>query len=388
MVLTKPPMGWNSWNSFGNEVNEKIVLENADAIVERGLKDAGYEYVVIDDHWSLRGRDEKGKLVPDPEKFPHGMKFIADRLHEKGLKFGMYSCDGVMTCGGFPASYDYEFQDAETFAQWGVDYLKYDNCFKPSNEQGRILYRRMGVALANCGRDIVFSACNWGMDNVQDWIKETGAHLWRSTHDIIDNWAHIKELARLQPFFFKYNSPNCFCDMDMLIAGMENEGFCSAGGCTFEEYKTHFGIWSFLQSPLMLGCDVRKIKDEYVSLLTNPRLIALNQDLAGRQPYCIRSYDEANADLRNPDSVSERLIMAKNLENGDIALCLVNFADSKNSLTVMLTELGLNRASGKALELTDLYTGKSLGLHHDYFMTDIEPHSSMVIRAKVVPAAR
>ena len=186
MVKNTPAMGWNSWNTFAQEINEKLVLEAADALVENGLKDAGYEYIVIDDCWSLHERDKNGRLVADPEKFPHGMRYVADYIHKKGLKFGMYSCAGVVTCAGYPASYEHEFIDAATFAEWGVDFLKYDYCFHSTGTPGHLLYKRMGIALANCGRDILFSACSWGADDTRVWIKETGANSWRSTGDIFD----------------------------------------------------------------------------------------------------------------------------------------------------------------------------------------------------------
>ncbi len=186
MFVNTPPMGWNTWNTFGKDINEQLLMESADAIVESGLKEAGYNYVVIDDIWSLKERNEKRQLVPDPEKFPHGMKYIADYIHSKGLKFGMYSCAGFLTCAGYPASYNYEWIDAQLFAEWEVDFLKYDFCFHPVTVRPDILYKRMSLALANCGRDILFSACSWGDENTKQWIKETGAHMWRSTADICD----------------------------------------------------------------------------------------------------------------------------------------------------------------------------------------------------------
>ena len=184
MYIQKPPMGWNTWNTFGPDINEDLILESADAMVSTGLKDAGYEYIVIDDMWSLKERDSQGRLVPDPEKFPHGMKYLADYIHGKGLKFGMYSCGGYLTCGGYPGSFGYEWIDAKTFAEWEVDFLKYDYCFHPASMEGHSTYKRMGLALANCGRDILFSACSWGAEYTRQWIRETGAHTWRSTGDI------------------------------------------------------------------------------------------------------------------------------------------------------------------------------------------------------------
>ncbi|MDR0196776.1 MAG: glycoside hydrolase family 27 protein, partial [Oscillospiraceae bacterium] len=221
-ILAKtPPMGWNSWNTFGNSISEKLIKEVADAFVERGLKDAGYEYVVIDDCWSEKSRDENGRLVPDKNKFPGGIKALADYVHEKGLKFGIYSCVGTNTCAGYPGSFEHEFVDARTFAEWGVDYLKYDYCYKPRYVAGEDLYKRMALALRNCGRDVVLSVCNWGNDGVTGWAREAGAHLYRSYGDISDNWKSIEAimLARLENS--GYSGIDCWNDMDMLVAGMD-----------------------------------------------------------------------------------------------------------------------------------------------------------------------
>lgn len=190
-----PAMGWNSWNTFTWDINEALIRDVADKFIADGYKDAGYEYIVIDDCWSLKERDSSGNLVADPEKFPSGIKALADYIHSKDLKFGMYSCAGTHTCAGYPGSFEHEFQDAKQFAEWGVDYLKYDYCFKPRHISGELLYKRMSLALKNCGRDILFSACNWGEDNVYQWIRESGAHMYRSTGDIRDFWDSIKSIA-------------------------------------------------------------------------------------------------------------------------------------------------------------------------------------------------
>ena len=195
MIVNTPPMGWNTWNTFGQNINEQLIRESVDTFIKLGLKDAGYQYFVIDDCWSEHERDpQTDEIVPSKAKFPNGMKAVADYVHENGLKFGMYSCAGYLTCARYPASYDYEWIDARTFAEWGVDFLKYDFCYHPVSEKSDILYKRMGLALANCGRDIVFSACSWGMEETQEWVKTTGAHLWRSTHDIQNSWASIKSI--------------------------------------------------------------------------------------------------------------------------------------------------------------------------------------------------
>ena len=196
-ILAKtPPMGFNTWNTFGPNITEQMVMEMADVMVEKGYRDAGYKYVVIDDCWSLTERDENGYLVPDPEKFPHGMKYLSDYIHSKGLKFGMYSCAGTRTCAGYPASFDHEFQDARTFASWGVDFLKYDFCFFPNFGNCQHRYLTMAQALRSTGRDILFSACNWGLHEPWNWMRSIGAHMYRSTYDIVDNFASSAAIIR------------------------------------------------------------------------------------------------------------------------------------------------------------------------------------------------
>lgn len=181
MEMRGPLKGWNSWNTFGANINDALIRESAEAVAKSGLKDAGYDYIVIDDCWSLKDRDADGRLVADPALFPHGMKDLADYIHSLGFKFGMYSCVGTKTCAGYPGSFGHEFQDAQTFADWGVDFLKYDYCYKPDSIDGRLLYNRMSMALKATGRDIVFSACSWGADDTAKWIRSTGADMWRST---------------------------------------------------------------------------------------------------------------------------------------------------------------------------------------------------------------
>jgi alpha-galactosidase len=176
MLAKIPPMGWNSWNTFKDEIDEEMILQMADAMVEKGLLEAGYEYLTIDDCWSEMQRDENGMLVADHKKFPHGMKYVADYVHSKGLKFGMYSCCGPKTCAGYPGSFGYEFKDAEYFANVGIDLLKYDNCFHPSTP-APLRYNRMALALKATGREILFSACNWGGENVWEWARSVGAHM-------------------------------------------------------------------------------------------------------------------------------------------------------------------------------------------------------------------
>ena len=396
MIVNTPPMGWNTWNTFGADINEKLIMDSADAIIENGLKDAGYEYVVIDDIWALKQRDENGRLVPDPEKFPHGMKYVADYIHSKGLKFGMYSCAGFLTCAGYPASYDYEWIDAQTFAEWEVDFLKYDFCFRPATVRADILYKRMSLALANCGRDILFSACSWGSDNTRQWIKETGAHMWRSTGDIFDTWESIKSLAQSQIVVQEYNGKGCFNDMDMLVVGMNGNGNVGLKGCSTEEYRLHFSLWALLNSPLMIGCDIRNMTEDTKKILTNKDVIAINQDALCSGPFFANNYQYEVNDCRKHDEpfyksyLVDFPIIAKYLNNGDIAIGVFNFTDgdlNRWQMTITPDNLGLPITSGKTLELTNLWTGEKVQTFNGTIELDhLAAHDCFLFRAKVIDA--
>ena len=372
MYKQTPPMGWNSWNTIGHDVNEKVIRETADAMVERGFLAAGYEYVVIDDCWSLRKRDAGGHIVADPEKFPSGMKALADYIHSKGLKFGMYSCDGTLTCACYPASYDNEFIDAADFAEIGIDYLKYDNCFKPTYMPGRVLYNRMSMALKATGRDILFSACNWGEEEVEKWIRSTGAGLYRSTGDIFDTFNSAKDIFLSQIDKFAFSGPGCFNDIDMLICGMNNKGNVAEGGCTPEQYAMHFALWCFVASPLMIGCDIRTVDEDTVKLLTNRELIALNQDIEVRPPFVVHNYPGVTVLLRH-------------LSNNEYAIGVFNFLDKDWNIIADFTEAGLSPSCGYGFDCTDILTGEHLGIY-DFSskFTDFPPFGMKIFRAKLV----
>lgn len=401
MIIRKPPMGWNTWNTFGPNINEQLILESAKAMVDTGLKNAGYEYIVIDDMWSLKERDSNGRLQPDPVKFPHGMKYIADYVHSLGLKFGMYSCGGYLTCGGYPGSYGHEWTDAQTFAEWGVDYLKYDYCFHPASVDAASVYRRMGLALANCGRDILFSACSWGVDHTRQWIRETGAHVWRSTGDINDSWISIKDIAQSQMQTQEYNAPGCYNDMDMLVVGMNNQGNVSLGGCTEDEYRLHFSLWAFLQSPLMIGCDIRHMDEATRNILLNKAVIALNQDESCHQAYIANNPLQAfgtneqhvtptvNRQPEEPfyhysDYCLSRSILVRRLADGDMAVIRLNFRDheTSNAPTVITPDmLGLPEDCTARMQVTDLWTGEEIQLVHGTIPNHgIPPHGCQVLR--------
>ena len=372
MIVNRPPMGWNSWNTFGENISDALIREMADAMVEGGYRDAGYIYLVIDDCWSLRERDEHGNLVPDPVKFPHGMKAVADYVHSKGLKFGMYSCAGIRTCAGYPGSYDHEFQDARLFAQWGVDFLKYDYCHKPASTDGYICYRRMGMALKATGRDILFSACNWGMHESEKWMRSVGAHMYRSTGDIFDSYASFTKLALSQEGKLGYSAANCFNDIDMLIVGMYGNGNVGLGGCTDAEYRQHFGWWCMFASPLMIGADLRKLNDVSRNLLLNPDLIAINQDAETRPPFRILGWTIP--------------VYFRHLDNGEYALGVFNNTDKDMTIYAPLADMGLCKSSGYGMVFKDVFTGEESDVHTDDFPVSVPTHDCKVYRVRLVKA--
>ncbi len=376
MILRTPPMGWNSWNTFASDINEELIMGIADKIVELGFAECGYNYVVIDDCWSLEERDPNGRLVANPEKFPHGMKYLADYIHSKGLKFGMYSCAGTMTCAGFPGSYEHEFIDAETFAEWEIDYLKYDYCYHSPITAGEHLYRRMGLALANCGRDIVLSACSWGGDGTPDWIKTTGAHLWRSTGDIFDRFSSVRKLILRQEELQKTNGQGCFNDMDMLTVGMYGQGNVGEKDQLMndDEYRTQFSAWCMMGSPLMIGCDIRNVSDVAKAIYTNKEAIAIDQDPAYRQVFSVASIYNSNNDCR---------IYVRFLDGGDIAIGFFNLGDTESRIGFNLDQLGINRTTGRSLLLHEIWTGENEEVCNETFGKNVKAHCCKFYRASL-----
>ena len=372
-ILAKtPPMGFNTWNTFGPNISEQMVLEMADVMAEQGYRDAGYKYVVIDDCWSLRERDENGNLVADPEKFPHGMKYVADYVHAKGLKFGMYSCAGIRTCAGYPASFDHEFQDARTFASWGVDFLKYDFCYFPSFANCQHRYLTMAQALRASGRDILFSACNWGVQEPWNWMRSVGAHMYRSTGDIWDNFPSTAGIMKSQMGNFNANAAGCFNDMDMLTVGMGGQGNVGDANCnTYGEYEMQFAYWCFCAAPLMMGADLRKVGEEYRTLLQHKELIRLNQDPECRPPYKVCENNGYTVFIRH-------------LADGEFAIGVFNLHQDPRTAEITFAELGVPANSGVKLALTDVITGESIPAKRDDLFVYVPGHSCKIFRAKFV----
>lgn len=374
MLAKKPPMGWNSWNTFGGNINEDVILETADAMVNEGLLDAGYEYLTIDDHWSEMERDSNGMLVADRKCFPHGMKYVADYVHSKGLKFGMYSCCGPKTCGGYPGSFGHEFDDARYFASVGVDLLKYDNCYHPSNPS-MLSYNRMSLALKASGRDILFSACNWGNEEVWKWARSSGIDMYRSTGDIFDTFESIRKLSESQIPNLGYSGAGCFNDIDMLVVGLRGKGNVGVDdGCTDSQYRYHFALWCMFMSPLMIGCDIRNMTPETKELLLNKELIAINQDEEARPPMFIRD----NHGFR------ENIICFRHLANNEFAIGFFNPYDKDQTIMLPYYEIGLDPLCKYGLEVRDVMSGEDLGVNEDYFEAKVPAMDCRIFRAKLV----
>lgn len=361
-LLPTPPMGWNSWNKFQCDVSEKLIKETADAFVTSGLRDAGYQYLIIDDCWQVK-REANGRIVADPERFPGGMKALADYVHGKGLKFGVYSDAGTKTCGGRPGSKGYEEIDARTYAEWGVDYLKYDWC----NTEGmntRDAYGRMSRALAATGRPIVLGICEWGGTKPWEWAPGVG-QLWRTTGDIMNCWdcskswggmgvAHIIDLqADLHPFA----GPGHWNDPDMLQIGN--------GGLSPAEERSHFSFWSLLAAPLLAGNDLRNMSAESASILLNREVIAIDQDRLGMQGRRAR------------DSGAYE-VWFKVLADGGRAVILWNRGSEAGNIAVSWEEIGLPPA-GKA-KVRDLWKKADLPVAEARFEAKVEPHDVVMVR--------
>ena len=392
MLAQTPPMGWNSWNTFGEHITEKLIRQTAAVMVERGYLAAGYEYQVIDDCWSLRERDENGLLVPDPEKFPHGMKAVADYVHSKGLKFGMYSCAGTRTCAGYPSSFDHEFVDARTFAEWGVDFLKYDFCNFPKNGDCRMRYLTMSMALKASGREILFSACNWGQQEPWQWMRSIGVHMYRSTGDIMDNYVSFTDIAKSQIENLSMSATGCFNDMDMLTVGMFGKGNVGLGRvCTYEEYRMEFALWCLFGVPLMMGSDMRTLDPACEALLKNADLIRIDQDAECRPPYVLRRADVGgpNPDAKEgeypwknyPDTA---FTFIRHLSDNEFALGFFNLSSCDASIPCEFTDAGLPYPSGMGLSLRDVFTGEELGVKRDFFNPRVPAHDCRLYLCRLV----
>jgi len=371
-VAQTPPMGWNSWNFFAERVTDKDIRGAADQLVATGMKDAGYIYVNIDDTWEDK-RDASGVLHTN-SKFPD-MKALADYVHSKGLKIGIYSGPGTKTCGGFAASLGHEEQDAEMYAQWGFDYLKYDLCSfipdvmqkqAPNDKAAQMklmidAYVKMGNALkaatAKTGRPIVFSLCQYGWDAVWEWAPELGGNLWRTTGDIDPHWDRIYSIASQQAGLEKYAGPGHWNDPDMLEVGN--------GKLTLAENRTHFSWWAMFAAPLLAGNDLPNMKPEIKAILTNKDVIAIDQDPLGKQGK--RAYSDGEVE-----------VWTRELQGGALAIAVINVGSDRYSthpFHLDLTRLGLGaQQSGK-----DLWTGETVTLTNNQ-PVELPSHDILLVR--------
>ncbi len=372
-----PPMGWMTWNLFQGNINEQLIRETADAMVEGGFRDAGYEYIFIDDLWQ-GGRDRQNNMIPDPEKFPNGIKALADYVHSKGLKLGIYSDAAQLTCGGWTASLGFEEQDARTFASWGIDYLKYDYCNAPEDSAtARQRYRTMADALRKSGRNIALGVCEWGQRHAEEWCEEVGGQLWRTSYDVRDMWKDIVhqggmgilDIVNVTAPLAKYVRPGQWPDMDMLVVGLNGKGGPSSDlggvGCTQTEYQTQMSMWCMMASPLAMTNDLRKISDDDRRILLNPEIIAINQDPLGKG---------AERKVLNDNYQ----IFVRPLANGTHAVALLNTCDKPLTLTAELNELGM---PGK-YTIRDVWQHKDIAHKTSKWKGRVMPHETRVFIIK------
>ena len=377
LLAPTPPMGWMSWNNFGPNMNETLIKEMADAMVSSGMQNAGFRYICLDDYWQGK-RDAQGVLQPDPAKFPHGIKVLADYVHSKGLMLGIYSDAAELTCEKQPASFGYEEKDASTFASWGVDYLKYDYCFAPEDQATAIKrYSTMAQALRKTGRPIVFSICEWGPRKPWLWGRKAGGQLWRTTWDIRELWysgkyddtqAGILDLLDQQVGLEKYSGPGGWNDPDMLVIGLCGKGkYTSPQGyphCTNTEYRSQMSLWCLLAAPLMATNDLRSMNDASREILTNREVTAIDQDPLGKQ--ACRIAKDGNME-----------IWARELSNGARAVGLLNRADgATHTIKVTWSQLGLQ---GKQ-KVRDLWAHKDRGIFQDQFEAAVPAHAVLLLK--------
>jgi len=369
-----PPMGWNSWNTFACDIDEKLIRETADLLVSTGMKEAGYTYVNIDDCWHGE-RDSMGWIHANKVHFPNGIKSVADYVHSKGLKIGIYSDAGWQTCGGRPGSRGYEFQDAKTYAIWGIDYLKYDWC----NTEGlnaEEAYKTMANALVAAKRPIVFSLCEWGNNKPWLWGAKYG-HLWRTTGDICNcfdceighgDWSSlgVLQIFDKQVDLRKYAGPGHWNDPDMMEVG---------NGMTVSEDRAHFSLWCMLAAPLIAGNDLRKMSKETLEILTNKEMIAIDQDLLGIQ--CFKWFDYGDLE-----------IFAKPLANNELAVCILNRGVSIRKISLDWKKENINDQGNSynfnkdIYKIRDVWTHKDIGNTSKVFDAEIPSHDVIVLRLK------
>jgi len=352
-----PPMGWNSWNKFAGRVDDATVRSIADAMASNGMKEAGYVYINIDDTWEGEQRDANGNITTN-KKFPD-MKALADYVHSKGLKLGIYSSPGPNTCAGYEGSYGHEEQDAKTYAAWGIDYLKYDWCGARniySEQEMQAVYQKMGNALQASGRPIVYSLCQYGLNDVWKWGPEVGGNLWRTTGDIRDAWDSMEKIGFNQDQLAPYAAPGHWNDPDMLEIGN--------GGMTDTEYRTHMSLWSMLAAPLIAGNDLRDMTPAIHDILTNKEVIAIDQDPHGKQATRV-------------SKSGDQEIWTRQLSGGDYAVALFNRAKDEAEMTVKWSGVGIKGGPGK---VRDVWAHSDVKTSGGNYSATVPGHGTILLR--------
>ena len=369
-----PPMGWMTWNLYGEHINEAIIKRMADAMDSTGMVAAGYKYLIIDDGWQ-GGRDQKNNIIEDRKKFPGGIKALADYVHSKGLKLGIYSDAAPLTCAGYTASLYFEEQDARTFASWGIDYLKYDYCNAPEDSATAFVrYKKMADALSGSGRDIVFGICEWGGRRPWNWAAAAGGSLWRTTGDIRDKWKTrnneggegIMDIVAVNGKLSAYAGPGHWNDPDMLVIGLYGAKGPSSDlggtGCNDTEYQSQMSLWSIMAAPLIATNDLTKMNAVTKNILLNKEVIAINQDISGKQGERIAAGQD-------------REIFVKQLQNGDVAIAILNVNDTALDTQIKTSDLGLNGD----YEIRDVWQHKTAGRKNSW-KGMILPHETKLFR--------
>jgi alpha-galactosidase len=355
MTAATPPMGWNSWNHFACKVSDAVVRASADAIVKNGMKDAGYVYINIDDCWQGQ-RDAKG-VIHSNAKFPD-MKALGDYIHSRGLKFGIYSSPGPKTCAGYAGSYQHEEDDAKQYAAWGVDYLKYDWCSAEKvykADEMPAVYKKMHDALAATGRPIVYSLCQYGLRRVWEWGASAGGNSWRTTGDIEADYDKMYAIAHTQDGIEQYAGPGHWNDPDMLEVGN--------GHMSHNENVSHMSMWCMLAAPLLAGNDLSNMKPDTLAILTNPEVIAINQDPKGVQG-------------RWAWQVGPCEVWVKPLADGSVAALLINRGEDTENITASFKDLGISGTKS----VRDLWAKKDLGQVTDSFSADVPAHGVVMVK--------
>ena len=400
-----PQMGWNPWNRFRGNINETLIIEMGQAMVDTGLNKLGYEYINLDDCWQI-SRNSSGYIQEDKTKFPSGMRYLRDELHSLNLKFGLYSDSGLMTCQRRPGSLGYEEKDAASYAEWKIDYLKYDNCFATGLGGGiRARYQTMHDALNATNHPILFSMCEWGIDDPATWAGPVG-NSWRTTGDIRDNWNSVTSNLDENNKWYMYAGPGQWNDPDILEVGNSNAKTKGGGLLTIAEQRSHFTLWCLIKAPLLLGNDIRSIPHEIMEIISNPEIIALNQDPLGKQGYkrwssssssssslssstststsTSSGYDDINNNMHGVDDGPIE-VWAGDLAGGDVAVVLFNRSNRTQTITAKFSDVidaDVNVDIGASIyaHVRNLWEHSGLGVHHDKVSVIVPSHDVVALR--------